>query len=587
MTKKSKFHTDVSKMRFDGRVNQAYWNGLQAVRMIYNKEVVFNRAEYHLDVPETVELEAYGTKDEPLSNFIGVESYKFDYDGTRSEVEYRGGSDKIAPNNTTEPKEGEYTITQGWSALQISGKWTQAGKELMHYAFKQIRSVSVDYGEAYASGGNVEPYVTINVWLLEIWSDGSTVDKYTEYRGTVTSATGKVIAENAVGSYSTINSKTGVVTVPSLGTTERAARNVFTVETMAGTVIIPEVDGGRVVEWSWNGGLSILQMENYRHTTHLSYDVSVSANPATGVANSGNTTSKISATAYQNVRYTWDSGAPYVDDRIGINGTLSTNLGTLSANSVTGSGSATLTLGENISAARTATITLSAAGIKKTCTVSQNAVSYVLTKGEDKECSATASTINVSFTSSRNGSALEPTFTANISGVTFGTISRSGTTYTVPVNIPENKESAMRTIIITATQTRYDGNKTAQVIITQAAAAADNRPKAAFVYVFQYNDASKSNVAYSVYFDASQKKNGEYVYQGGKFTNVVIQLNTQENGGGSVLGDSAELGDVTVSQGGKSKTYSGTIKAGQSCYVRVYYDNTWQVVTPPDDYQPE
>lgn len=136
MTKKTKFHTDVSKMRFNGRVNQAYWNGGQAMRMIYNNVIVFNRAEYHLDVPETVELDAVGTKDEPLSNFIGIESYKIDYDGTRSEITYRGGSDKIAPNNTTEPKEGKYTITQEWSALQISGKWTQVGKEFLHYSFK-------------------------------------------------------------------------------------------------------------------------------------------------------------------------------------------------------------------------------------------------------------------------------------------------------------------------------------------------------------------------------------------------------------------------------------------------------------------
>lgn len=836
MTKKTKFHTDVSKMRFDGRVSQAYWNGEQAMRMIYNKEVVFNRAEYHLDVPETVELEAVGTKDEPLSNFIGIESYKIDYDGARSEITYRGGSDKIAANNTTEPKEGEYTITQEWSALQISGKWTQAGKEFLHYSFKQIRSVSVDYEEALAGGGDVEPYVMVNLWLLEHWSDESTVDKYVSYRGSVTSATGKVISDNAVGSYSTINSKTGVVTVPSLGTTVMDARDVFTVETLKGTVTIPDVDDGKVVEWNWGSDedYKVKQMENYKHdygtptytlnssvsttelnavdtsfkvtgsafktskyyydsnpadiksvdtnetlyvlldgnindarhlvgkdasttftvgvntsiesartfkvrvyNTGLGYDkthtvtqeknsmttywtapvlngaivienilangsgvtisvpikqqkygqvegvatdtlletftgsvfatgvvgtvvdgtgatfkdgmmsansmgttiypsgrtvyklssvkvtgkddkshtlrlpaiieikqdknekytaygayaLSVSADPTTGIANTGGT-SKISATAQQNVTYTWDSGATPVDDKINVKSTLTTDIGTFVETesnkvSIIGSGSATLKFGENIAAARTATITLAIGENKKTCTVGQNAVSYVLTKGEDKECNATASTVNVLFTSSRNGSAWEPAFEANLSGVTFGTISRSGTTYTVPVNVPENKDKENRDIIITATQARYDENKTAQVTITQAAAAADNRSKAAFVYTFQYTDASKSSVSYSVYFDASKKKDGEYVYQGGKFTDVVIQLNTQENGGGGVLGDSAELGDINVAQGEKSKTYSGTIKAGQSCYVRVYYNNTWQLATQPDESIPE
>lgn len=825
MTKKTKFHTDVSKMRFDGRVNQAYWNGLQAVRMIYNKEVVFNRAEYHLDVPETVELEAYGTKDEPLSNFIGIESYKFDYDGTRSEVEYRGGSDKIAPNNTTEPKEGEYTITQEWSALQISGKWTQAGKEFMHYAFKQIRSVSVDYDEAYASGGNIEPYVTINVWLLEIWSDGSTVDKYTEYRGTVSSATGKVIVENAVGSYSTINSKTGVVTVPSLGTTVKDARDVFTVETLGGTVTIPEVDGGKVVSWNWgsdedykvkqrenykhdygtpaytlnssvsttelnavdtsfkvtgsafktskyyydsnpadiksvdtnetlyvlldgnindarhlvgkdasttftvgvntsiesartfkvrvyNTGLGydkthtvtqkknsmttywtapvlngaivienilangsgvtisvpikqqkygqvegvaidtlletfagsvfatgvggtavdgtgatfkdgvmsansmgttiypsgrtvyklssvkvtgkdgeshtlplpaiieIKQDKNVKHTAYGAYVLSVSASPATGIANTGGA-SKISATAQQNVTYTWDSGATPVNDTVNVKGTLTTSLGALSASSVTGSGSATLTLDENVAAARSATVTLAVEENKKTCTVSQNAVSYVLTKGEDKECNATATTVNVAFSSSRNGKAWDPTFTANLSGVTFGTVSRSGTTYTVPVNIPENKNLSARDIVITATQTRYNGNGTATVTITQSAAA-DTRPKASAIILCSYTNAAMSSVSYSIRFDAKDTTK----YKGGTLVGVVVQLNTKENGSGSVLG-SVTIGDVTVAAGSSSSTYSGTLKAASGCYLRVYYDSAWKHTMQPEEYIPE
>lgn len=470
MTKKTKFHTDVSKMRFNGRVNQAYWNGGQAMRMIYNNVIVFNRAEYHLDVPETVELDAVGTKDEPLSNFIGIESYKIDYDGTRSEITYRGGSDKIAPNNTTEPKEGKYTITQEWSALQISGKWTQVGKEFLHYSFKQIRSISVDYDEAYASGGDVEPYVTINLWLLEHWSDESTVDKYVSYRGSVTSATGKVIAENAVGSYSTINSKTGVVTVPSLDTTVRDTRDVFTVESLSGTVTIPEVDGGKVVSWNWNEGLNVLQMANYRYATHLGYNISVTADPTTGIANSGGS-SFIAAIAKENVQYTWDSGATPEDGSVNLSGVLSTTLGTLRAVNVDGELSTYLDLGENVAAERTATVSLVVGGTTKTCTVKQNAVSYELYKGEDQECNATASTVYVTFVSSLNGSEWQPDFTANILGVTFGEITRSGTTYTVPVNVPANNESTTRNIVITATQTRYDKNESVSVTITQAAAA--------------------------------------------------------------------------------------------------------------------
>ena len=839
MTKKTKFHTDVSKMRFDGRVSQAYWNGEQAMRMIYNKEVVFNRAEYHLDVPETVELEAVGTKDEPLSNFIGIESYKIDYDGARSEITYRGGSDKIAANNTTEPKEGVYTITQEWSALQISGRWTQAGNDFLHYSFKQIRSVSVDYDEAFAGGGDVEPHVMVNLWLLEHWSDESTVDKYVSYRGSVTSATGKVISDNAVGSYSTINSKTGVVTVPSLGTTVKDARDVFTVETLSGTVTIPEVDGGKVVSWNWGSDedYKVKQMENYkretgtpkytlnssvsttelnavdtsfkvtgsafktsyyyydsnpadikstdtnetlyvlldgnvndarhlvgkdasttftvgvntsiesdrtfkvrvyntglgydkthtvtqkknsmttywtapvlngdivienilangsgvtisvpikqqkygkvegvatdtlletftdsvfatgvggtavdgtgatfkdgvmsannmgttiypsgrtvynlssvtvtgkddkphtlqlpaiieikqnkneRYTAYGAYVLSVSADPTTGIANTGGT-SKISATAQQNVTYTWDSGATPVDDKINVKGTLSTTIGTFEETksntaSFTGSGSATLTFGENIAAARTATITLSVEGNKKTCTVSQKAVSYVFNAVKPDvpyECGPEASKVSVKFESSRNGGVWAPQKYEANNGATINQaeVSSTNNIYTVPVSIPANNTYEARDIVVTATQERWDNPATATASITQGGLQKPSNPTMNVYGYGSYANASKSSALVTVVFDASVANK----YDGGTVKGVYAWLSNKNDGTGDMVGAGWDIGDVTVQQGkytSKSHTFTGT-SGYAKLYLYIRYDEKTLPAEQIEDYQPE
>lgn len=839
MAKKTKFHTDVSKMRFDGRVDQAIFNGVQAMRMMYNKEVVFNRAEYHLDVPETVELEAVGTKDEPLSNFIGIESYKIDYDGARSEITYRGGSDKIAVNNTTEPKEGEYTITQEWSALQISGKWTQLGKAISHYSFKQINSVSVNYDEANAGGGDVEPSVTVNVWLLEHWTDESTVDKNAVYMGLVSSATGKVIAENAVGSYATINKTTGVVAVPSLGTTIKDARDVFTVETLGGTITIPEVDGGKVVEWNWgsdedynvkqrenykhdygtptytlesdapvtelnavdtsfkvtgsafktskyyydsnpddiksvdtnetlyvllddnvndarhlvgkdasttftvgintsnesartfkvrvyNTGLGydkthtitqkknsmttywttpvlngdvvienisangsgvtifvpikqykygqvegsdtdilletftgsvfatgvggtaidgtgatfkdgvmsansmgttiypsgrtvyklssvtvtgkddkphtlqlpaiveVKQNKNEKHTTPGAYELSVSATPATGIANSGDTTSQISATAQQKVTYWWDSGAPEVDDKINVKGTLTTTIGEFvetksTTASVTGIGSATLDMKENIRDARTATITLSVEGNKKTCTVSQKAVSYVFNAVKPEvpyECGPEASKVSVKFESSRNGGVWAPQKYKANNGATINQaeVSRTNNIYTVPVSIPANNTYEARDIVVTATQERWDNPATATASITQGGLQKPSNP-AMNVYGYgSYANASKSSALVTVVFDASVANK----YDGGTVKGVYAWLSNKEDGTGVMVGAGWDIGDVTVQQGkytSKSHTFTGA-SGYAKLYLYIRYDEKTLPAVQIEDYQP-
>jgi hypothetical protein len=224
--------------------------------------------------------------------------------------------------------------------------------------------------------------------------------------------------------------------------------------------------------------------------------------------------------------------------------------------------------------------------ITTSCQVLQNAVSFVLNAGEDKECNATASTVQVSFESNRNGKPWEPTFSTDTSMATIGSITQSGTMFYVNVNVLENKNSSNRNIVVTATQTRSGGTTaTATVTITQAAAAAPNLPLAGVVLgECMYTDDNLSNVRYSLYFTAKDTTK----YQGGTLPNVVIQLNTKPNGSGSVLGTPRNLGDITVSKGTQSSTYSGTFNAGgRVAYLLVYWNDTLQFYTAVEEYIPE
>lgn len=568
--------TDIRKVMFDGKAMRAIFGGQEVLRMMYGGEIVFNRALYHLDVPTELSVEATGgTWDSLLSSAIA--SYKTDRDGEVSHVEVvYPDSEGVAPNPNEYKLTGTYEVRQQKSGLSIKGTWTQEEKKFSHYSVRQVWDVNVDYDQVGAGGGVSEPSVSVTMWLNVHWTDGSVTSDYKAFVGSVTSATGR--AENSSGA--TINRSNGVVTVSGLGTTETDERSVFSVETLAGTVTVPILDGYDTFSWNWNKTTSVSQMENRKHTSYGDSVITVSASPVYGIQNLGGT-SVISATATQSVVYTWDSGAPAESGSVNLSGVLSTDLGRLSVETIVGSGTSTLTLGENFLAARSATVTLSVGSTTRTCTVSQNAASYVLSAEQNKECNATASVVYVDFTSSCNGKVWQPSFTTNLAGATVGTPTLSGTTYTVPVSIPENTSLEARDIVVTATQTRYDKDATASVTITQAAAA-DIRPKCANRITTVYANIGMTQVAYSVFFDATDKSK----YKGGTLVGLELQTYMPKSDGGEVL-DRLSIGNITIAEGGVSETYTGTFKAQSGCLFRVYYDSAWRYEEQPDEYQPE
>lgn len=279
---KYKYATDVKKLRFNGLLDRSFFgtdNVNEVVRMIYNGKVVFNRAFFELWSENTIELASIGTRHEPLYKVLDVVSRKTDYDGKITEVEFEGAENPILPNETDKIKEGEFTIIQNFSNLQIKGKWTQAARSVASITFKYIESVSVYYDDNIsAGGGTVEPRVSVT-YVAEYIYDNSTSESNTlTTSGYVSNANGQ--PQNSSGA--TINSIGGVYAGNLYGNPEKE-RDVFSVSSMSGYIRINEIVNSQSVRndypWEWTGAVFVRQNENriIRKGERL-YDISSSVN---------------------------------------------------------------------------------------------------------------------------------------------------------------------------------------------------------------------------------------------------------------------------------------------------------------------
>lgn len=381
----------------------------------------------------------------------------------------------------------------------------------------------------------------------------------------------------------------GTISAPNLGQTPTSERTIFT------------ITGVKIQGWDGNEhtikvspSVAVKQNANTKSLERSRYTVSIS--PQGNIPNVGGSV-KLNVSAYEWVSEYWASAPETPTNETGYAMTgyvTAPGGGTITGSPITGTGKqVTFTYDkENVqsyqiglTASLRAVSSVGLSDITTSCQVLQDAVSFELKPGEDTNCNATASTVQVSFESSRNGKPWEPSFSTNLSGATIGSITQSGVMFYVNVNVPENKASSNRDIIVTATQTRSGGTSaTATVTITQAAAA-PNLPLAGVeLEECIYTDDNLSNVRYSLYFTAKDSTK----YQGGTLKNVVVQLNTKPNGSGSVLGSPRNLGNISVAKGSQSSTYSGTFNAGgRVAYLLVYWDDVLQYYTAVEEYIPE
>lgn len=190
------------------------------------------------------------------------------------------------------------------------------------------------------------------------------------------------------------------------------------------------------------------------------------------MSNAGGTKT-ISVTCTQNGTIPYTSGSSASTTR-NATATLSTTTGTLSTTSISGSGTATLTVLENTGAQRTVTVTATVSGTSKSTSFTQSAVVWVFTASTTAISVTYSSTsATLSGTSSRNGFYQEiQKGNVNVSGGTLGTITSSGTTFNIPITFSANDTTSAKTITVVVTQPL--SNKTLTYTITQAGKPAPN-----------------------------------------------------------------------------------------------------------------
>lgn len=424
------------------------------------------------------------------------------------------------------------------------------------------RVVVEDIGADGRSSVVLVPIIQYKYRYNEVTQSEERVDTY-ETHVVAVGIGGK--AENNVG-YSFAN---GEVSASSMGTTEyRDGRLVFTMN----SVTVDGIDHSGV-ELPLGYSVEIRQAANIRHDELVDYMLSVSAYPTRGISNLGGT-STISYSA-QGRRAVWYDSAPddvSYDDRY-VSASLSASEGTI-ASSVYGKGTTTLTLGENWRGEKDVVVTLSADWASASCSVTQDSVVYEFYGVEDVECNGTETLVYVQFVSRRNGKLYEPRFSVDTAKARVDSITQDGNVYTVGVVVFHNNTGSARDIAVIATQARWDVDATESVIITQAAAAVPSLPKAGVVLDYcMYTDTSHSTVSYALKFSAKSTSQ----YNGGTLEGVSIQFRDAAGASGNMIDSPRNLGDLTISRGLESSTYSGTFNSnGQMGYLHVYWDGKLQ-----------
>lgn len=461
------------------------------------------------------------------------------------------------------------------------------------------KSVTVYQAANVVSSYYTEPVIT-SVTAGDVGAGGAAASISVEYtQDLVTTSTanpsGKSSAVGGTTSPATVmgetvsnnGAKSGVkIVADSLGSTVKSRSIVYTV--LSVSITANEKTG------LWSGELDVYQAANavtkYERT---SYTVNISANPTTDVDSAGGT-SVLTCNAIETLGYYYTSDP----DNIGsykshsMYGNLKTNLGTLSTSQIIGTGKqATLTLGENTGAARTATVTMTAtstvnqADIVVQCTVKQNAVRYSFYSNTLAAVGASGGEMILLIFSTRNDKAF-PITASNIavSGITGTSVAvavADSTTgeYKVTVSgIGANTSTSQRTFTVTATQP--SSGETVTWDATQAGASLI-KGKVATILTAQFtNNSTYAGVSYSIYFDASDTT----YYTGGTINNVTIQLNTKIDGTGTVIASTKIYDSLQVAAGSKSTTKLGTLNnstGSSTIYVLVYYDNTLQYKTMP------
>lgn len=353
-----------------------------------------------------------------------------------------------------------YNTAAGYDVTHTITQEAYEEKEVWEYPFIS-GTVSVDEIPADGSGA------LLNATVIQYKKKGDSIIQ--TYYPSITALVGTAVSGTG---YSYLN---GVVYADSMGTTEyKNGRKVFTISKLT-------VMGGDGKEYTLalSSSLQVWQAPNvWEFVEYGNYILSVSASPSTGIPALGGT-STITASAQIERIYEWSSGEGRDTELSSSNANLKTSVGTISPTSIMGTNQkATLTLGENTGAARSALVTLYIGGENAPCYVTQNKASYIFVpkQGSSFEMAYNSKSFSVAYECRVNDTAVKPTVEVsgdNISGYSVSQSTSSPYPWVVLVTL-ENTNTGNQNLVYTVKVTHpKDSSLTETVTVTHKTAASD------------------------------------------------------------------------------------------------------------------
>lgn len=361
-----KYHTEIGKLVQDGVISdRIVLDGKEYMQAVYNGKLVFNRALYHLEIPDfVISMPAAAFS---LKAFLEGGSYKKDFGSTALvAVEFTVEPETIAPNETELTRAGDYTVTQERSGLTLKGSWAQEADKILAYSIKDAKISGVQYMQALASGDVfLDLVANYSGKKIPIWASGKE-GKEEDWGGTTSnflSLTGRSLVSGA-----TFDFNTGEVYAPYLGTTPTSFRAIAEV-----TYVKIQTEAG---ELEWSGTAYAYQEANEKYTYSSVYDVSSDVPQSGGTINSEASILTIYISSWYREYQKWTSGADGGSTSSEHTVFITATEGTLSKTSASGSDTVTLSVGQNnTGSSRKISIRVysTTAGYDKTFTVTQEA----------------------------------------------------------------------------------------------------------------------------------------------------------------------------------------------------------------------
>lgn len=378
----------------------------------------------------TVNLSStYGTFSSTSVSGSGSVTLTIPYNSSTSSSRSITVTGKSAVDNTSK----SITITQAKDSVSTS------------YGTPSITSLSV--ADLPASGGST--LVTVK------WSQTKTVTSIaTGPSSTTVTGTSSATSITGTANVSGTTVSGGYIYGVDRGTTTGDRRLSYTISKVGFSA------NGKSASISYSQ--QVYQQANTYSTYYSDYSLTLSS-PSSSIDSAGNSVS-ISCNCTRKATKSYTSGSEEQATE-GVRCSLSTNHGSIYPTSITGSGSATLTAGENTSSSRNVIVTAnsSAGSLTKTLTITQSGVQYVFSSesGDSISVPYTGGYAYWDIISSRNGVTGMSLDSSNFSisgdaSVTYSGIEESGEGtgyYQVTFNVGNNTSvTSQKVSTVTATQ---------------------------------------------------------------------------------------------------------------------------------------